>query len=488
MFSQVPEKILIIVKTLEDAGFQAYLVGGCLRNLIRSQKPKDWDIATSASPENIISLFPKTFYENNFGTVGVIDEWETDETLKKIEITPFRIEKDYQDKRHPEMIEWAKTIEEDLARRDFTMNAIAYQPIKDKLIDPHGGIKDIKDMIISCVGVPDERLSEDPLRILRAIRFSAELGFSIEKETFLAIQKNSDLLKHVSRERIRDEFSKIILSDHPRDALILSHNLGILKEFLPELEDGIDISQNQAHKYDVWDHNLRTLQHAVDKKWPFHVRLASLFHDISKPETREWSKDKKDYTFHGHDLVGAKKTRKIMQRLKFPVKLTENVVALVRWHMFFSDTEKITLSAVRRLVANIGEENIWDLMNLRVCDRIGTGRPKENPYRLRKYKAMVEEVIRDPISLKMLKIDGKRLMEVTHETPGPKIGFVLHALLEEILEDPTLNNVDYLEKKALSLMKLDEKTLKNLGEKAKITKESADNLKINEIKRKYNVS
>jgi putative nucleotidyltransferase with HDIG domain len=267
--------------------------------------------------------------------------------------------------------------------------------------------------------------------------------------------------------------------------LLLCQKLGILKYISPTFERGVGVMQNQAHKFDVWEHNLRSLQHAADKKWPFHIRLAALFHDISKPETRRWSEEKKDWTFYGHDVVGSRVTRETLKDLRFPKDTIDLISKMVRWHMFFSDTEQITLSAVRRLIANIGKENVWDLMDLRVCDRIGTGRPKENPYRLRKYKSMVEEAMRDPVSVGMLKIDGKRLMEVTHEIPGPRIGNLLHTLLEEVLEDPTKNTAEYLENRALEVAKLPEEELRLLGEKGKEKKEEEDEKLIEGIRKRH---
>jgi hypothetical protein len=218
------------------------------------------------------------------------------------------------------------------------------------------------------------------------------------------------------------------------------------------------------------------------------VRLAALLHDISKPESRRWSKETQQWTFHGHEVVGARTTKKVLDDLKFPKKIAEKVVNLVRWHMFFSDPDKITLSAVRRMVRNVGEENIWDLLDLRICDRIGTGRPKEQPFRFRKYKSMVEEALRDPISVGMLKIDGKRIMDVTHETPGPKIGHILHALLEEVMEMPGKNTPEYLENKAQELSKLDIEALKVLGEQAKSRKEDEERKEVEKIREKYYVS
>jgi putative nucleotidyltransferase with HDIG domain len=229
------------------------------------------------------------------------------------------------------------------------------------------------------------------------------------------------------------------------------------------------------------------MQHAADKKWDFAIRIAALFHDISKPETRRWSDEKRDWTFHGHEDVGAKVTKRIMRDLKFPQDLSEKVVLLVRWHMFFSDTEQITISAVRRLITNVGKDNIWDLVNLRICDRIGTGRPKEEPYRLRMYESMIEEALQDPISLKMLKTDGKRIMDVTQETAGPKIGYVLHALFDEVLEDPSKNTEEYLDTRAAFLVKLSDIELRLLGQSGKNEMEEKNKEKVQEIRKQFKV-
>jgi tRNA nucleotidyltransferase (CCA-adding enzyme) len=277
------------------------------------------------------------------------------------------------------------------------------------------------------------------------------------------------------------------MTDFPMRGLIVMKETGILQYVVPELERGIGVEQNQAHSFDVWEHNLRTLQHAADKGWPLHVRLSAIFHDISKPETRRYSKEKNDYTFYGHDVVGGRVTREIMERLKFPKDLIDKVSMFVRWHMFFSDTEQITLSAVRRLITNVGKENIWDLIDLRMCDRIGTGRPKEEPYRLRMYESMVEQALKDPISLKMLKTDGKRLMDVTQETPGPKIGYVLHALFDEVLEEPAKNTEEYLDNRAKELMKLSIPELKALGKAGKEEMEEKNKEMVKEIRKQFRV-
>jgi tRNA nucleotidyltransferase (CCA-adding enzyme) len=487
----IPKEVANIVKTLENKGFQAYLVGGCARDLLIGREPRDWDVATNANPEEIIASFPKTFYENDFGTVGVVNEDTEDEKTRLVEVTPYRLEGVYSDFRHPDQVKFASDIKDDLKRRDFTINAIAINLsdtfIKDT-VDLFGGIKDIKDKIIKTVGKPEDRFEEDALRMIRAVRLAVELGFTINIDTSNAIKKLAKNIDKISKERIRDEFERIILSDEPKKGIELLHDLGLLKYIAPELEKGIGVEQNQAHAYDVWEHLLRSLQHAADKKYPLDVRIAALFHDISKPETRRFSRETQQYTFYGHEVVGSRVTFKILERLKFPKKITDKVVKLIRWHMFFADTESITLSAVRRMINNVGRENIWDLMNVRICDRIGTGRPKENPYRLRKYKAMIDEALRDPITVKMLKIDGNRIMEITHVTPGPKIGLILNALMEEVLENPKLNTSEYLEKRAVDLINMPEKELRKLAEAGKSALEQKEAENIKEIREKHYVS
>jgi putative nucleotidyltransferase with HDIG domain len=315
----------------------------------------------------------------------------------------------------------------------------------------------------------------------------SQLDFDIESVTRESIESNARLLQNISRERVRDELCKLVMTDFPMRGLILMKETGLLEHVIPELLRGVGVTQNQAHMYDVWEHNLRTLQHSADKKWPLHVRLSAIFHDISKPETKRFSREKGVITFYGHDVVGGRVTREIMERLKFPKDITEQVSLFVRWHMFFSDTEQITLSAVRRLITNVGKENVWDLINLRICDRIGTGRPKEEPYRLRMYESMVEQALKDPITLKMLKTDGKRIMDVTQETPGPKIGYVLHALFDEVLENPEKNNEQYLDTRAKELIILSVEDLKKLGEAGKKEMEGKNDEMVKEIRKQFKV-
>jgi len=486
----IPPEVVNIVEALEKAGYQACLVGGCVRDIFLGRIPKDWDITTNATPEQIQPLFPKTVYENIYGTVAVINELATDERVRNVEVTPYRLESSYSDRRHPDNVKFSSKIEDDLKRRDFTVNAVAISlskgAIKD-IIDLYGGFTDIRAKTIRTVGNPDDRFNEDALRMMRAIRLGVELCFTCNQDTFKAIQSQSKLIKEVSIERIRDEFTKIIMSDHPMKGIELLHEAGLLAHIVPELERGLGVKQPQAHAYDVWEHLLRSLQHAADKKWELEIRLAALFHDIAKPETKGFSHETQQPTFYGHEVVGSRETRKILERMKFSRVTIEKVTKLVRWHMFFTDTATITLSAVRRMIVNVGKENIWDLMNLRICDRIGTGRPKENPYRLRKYKSMIEEALRDPISVTMLKVDGRKIMEIGKMAAGPKIGMVLNALLEEVLEDPKLNTEEYLTKKTSELLAMPEQELKKLAEKGKEKKEQSEEKELDEIRQKHHV-
>src|SRR3989338_1334065 len=484
-YFEIPEEVKDISRALSVAKFENFLVGGCVRDLILDRTPKDWDIATRAKPEEIIRLFPKTFYENEYGTVGVVNEQTDDETLKVVEITPYRLESGYSDFRRPDKVEWGKTIEDDLARRDFTINALAYNIETGELLDLFGGQKDIEKKLIRTVGKAEERFNEDALRMLRALRLASELNFAIEHDTQTAIAKYSELLKHISRERVRDEFIKIIMSDAPALALELSARLKLIKFISPELEKGIGVEQNKAHIYTVWEHLLRSLDHAAKKKFSLHVRLSALFHDIAKPHTRVWKNNQ--WTFYGHEVVGSRLARNILSDLKFSKEIIDKVVKLVRWHMFFSDTEEITLSAVRRIVRNVGTDLIWDLIDVRTADRIGTGRPKETPYRLRKYKSMIEEVLRDPVSVKQLVIKGSDIMNLTKTGPGPLIGFILEILLSEVLEDPKLNDRLYLEKRVGELHKLSPKELMHLGETARTKNVNEEEKEVEKIREEYKV-
>lgn len=513
---QIPKEVEKIIQELQKNDFEAFVVGGCVRDLLLGKKPKDWDVTTNARPEQIQKIFPDSFYENKFGTVGVKTDSE-DQTLKVIEVTTYRIESRYTDKRHPDKIEFANKIEEDLSRRDFTINAMAARlnftkdknlKEKIKIIDPFNGQEDLKNKLIRTVGNPDERFNEDALRLMRAIRLAATLNFDIEEKTLKALIKNAGWIQAIAKERVRDELLKIIkytpekwkvekkktaneiteedLNLGPARAFEIMRQTGILKYIIPELEMGYGVSQNKHHIFTVWEHNLRSFTYAVKENFNWHVRLAALLHDVAKPHTKKG--EGPDSTFYGHDVVGAKMTVQILSRLKFPKKDIEKIALLVRYHLFQSDPEKITDSAVRRIVRNVGPENIWDLINLRLCDRIGSGVPKAQPYRLRKFLVMLEKALREPISLKQLKINGDIIMKLLGIEPGKRVGFILNALMNEVLDDPKKNETDYLKNRAKELNKLQDDELKRLAEEAKRKMEEIEYEKEAETKKKYWVS
>jgi len=481
----IPRTVLEVHGTFKNAGFEAYLVGGCVRDLLLDRVPKDWDLTTNAQPNEICALFSDTFYENDFGTVGIITNDENP-ALKIVEVTPYRIEGKYSDSRRPDDVTFADTLVEDLRRRDFTINAMAYEPSEGRIVDLHKGLPDLEKRVLRTVGEPHERFGEDALRMLRAVRFASELDFALDGHVAQAIAERATSLQQISKERIRDEFARILLSDRPMQGIYVAQKLGILKYIAPELEEGLTMEQNQAHSFSVFEHLLRTLQHAADRKWTLTLRLAALFHDVGKPASRAWSEEKGDWTFYGHEVIGARMTKKILTDLRFPVETVATVTNLVRWHMFFSDTDKITLSAVRRLIVRVGREHMDDLVNLRVCDRIGTGRPKEHPFRLRKYMSMIDEALRDPISVAMLKIDGKRIIELG-EVPGPRIGWILHALLEEVLDDPSKNTAENMDSRAKELMKIPEAELRYLGEQGKDRRDEAEEEVVKQVRARHHV-
>jgi len=487
------QEIKEIAGTLLKAGFEACLVGGCVRDVLLEKEPKDWDITTNAKPEEIQKIFPDSVYENNFGTVGIKTD-SSDPRLKIVEVTTYRLEGKYTDKRHPDEVVFAKTVEEDLARRDFTINAMALKCDTNirmhtndtneyELVDPYDGKSDLKNKIIRAVGDPEQRFQEDALRLMRAVRFMAQLGFVIENETEDAIKKHAGLLEFVSKERIRDEFSKTLMADGATEGIDKLRELGLLKYVVPELMDGVGVSQNHHHIFTVFEHNLRSLEYAVDKKFPLEIRLAALLHDVGKPLSKRG--EGPEATFYGHQVVGAKLAARILDRLHFSKEISEKVIGLIREHMFVYDPETVTDAGARRLLRRVGSENIEDLFLLREADRIGSGVPKAQPYRLRHLKFRIEKVSKDPISAKMLQLDGSDLMKDLNMIPGPRIGFILAILLEEVLDDPIINKKEILSERALTLNALDDK---QLAEMSKFARKSADEAQTKieeEIKKKY---
>ncbi len=481
---KIPKEAKFVVDKLKEKNYEAYLVGGCVRDLLRDVEPEDWDVATNAKPKEIEKVFQKSFSDNKFGTVTVLTGSKNPK-LKEIEITPYRIDEKYTDKRHPDKIKWAKNIKEDLARRDFAINAMAAELKKTKLevIDPFDGQKDLKNKIIQTVGKAEDRFSEDALRMIRAVRFAATLDFKIEKKTSQAIKKNSPWLQAISKERIRDEFLKIIMAERAADGIKLLRELKLSKYIIPELEESYKISQNKHHIYDCYEHALFSLKYAAEKNFNKHVRLASLLHDIGKPRAKRG--EGSDATFYGHEIVGARMTAQILNRLRFSKKDIEKIVKLVKYHLFYYNVDEVGEASVRKLVRRVGIENMDELLQVRMADRIGSGVPKAEPYKLRHLRYIIEKVSQDPISVKMLKVSGNDVMKILDIKPGPKIGWVLDILMGYVLTDPKKNKKDFLEKEIKKLGKLSEKELGSLAQKSEKERGKIEMKKDEMTKKKY---
>lgn len=508
----IPSEVKNILTKLQTAGFEAYAVGGCVRDLLLGRKPKDWDICTNALPEQIQQIFPESFYENKFGTVTVKQTSE-DESLEQIEVTTYRVDEAYSDKRHPDAVRFTPNLQEDLARRDFTINALAlmttdYGPqttaktnktdvakkhqavvgSRWSIVDPFGGQEDLENGIIRAVGEAEERFSEDALRMLRAVRFAVELvspssvkqSFSIEGKTKEAIKRNTNWLKAIAKERVRDELVKIMMSEAPSEGILLLHELGLLEFIMPELAKGVGVAQNKHHIYSIFEHGIFSLKFAAQKKYNLAVRLAALLHDVAKPQAKRGEGE--NATFYNHDIMGARAAARILERLRFDNETIEQVANLIRHHMFVYDVDVVTPAAVRRLLVRVGPENMADLIALRVADRLGSGVPKAQPYRLRHFQYMVERVQRDPISVKALKINGSDLMDLLQIKPGPKIGAILDVLLAEVIEEPTKNTKEKLTERAKELDKEDLAQLRQMA-KARIEEEKEEEDKV--IKGRY---
>jgi len=488
---KIPLFVKKVLRELKKANFEAYLVGGCVRDLLLGKVPQDWDICTNARPSQVQKIFSHSFYENKFGTVTVVFSQKQSKKLitqsknlnhkKEVQITTYRLEAKYTDKRHPDKVKFTDSLEKDLARRDFTINAMALDPLIKpvEIVDLFGGQKDLKKGIIRAVGQPEDRFSEDALRMIRAVRFACQLNFKIERGTFRAIKEKAYWIQAIAKERIRDELIKIIMSPQPDRGIELLRKAKLLRYIIPELEQGVGISQNKHHLYTVYEHSILSLKYAAQRNYNLVVRLAALLHDIAKPQVKEG--EGPEATFYNHDTLGAKFAIRILERLRFPKKIIEKVAHLIRHHMFVYDPETVTEAGVRRLLRRVGPENINDLINLRIADRLGSGCPKAVPYRLRHLFYLIERVSRDPISVKMLKVDGYDVMKTLNLKPGPRIGLLLEALLAEVLEDPQKNTKKYLLGRLKELNQLSDKELK---EKTKVVEEKKEEVDL-EMKKKY---
>lgn len=407
---------------------EIFVVGGAVRDLLLGREVKDWDLTTNLVPEEILKLFPKNSYYNNlFGTVGIIGKYE-----EIFEVTTYRSEEGYTDSRHPDRVIWGKSLEEDVKRRDFTINAMAMD-INGKIFDFWDGQNDLKNNLIRTVGNPDERFGEDALRMIRAIRLAAQLKFQIEEKTFASIVKNAKLINNIANERIRDELFKILVTDKPGDGLIVLKNSGILAEIMPEILEGVGMEQRGHHIYDVWKHSLEALNNCSSLN-PI-TRLAALLHDIGKPVVMKKIGD--NNTFHNHEVMGSRIALTIGKRLKLSKDELQQLFILTRWHMF-TVSEMQTDSAVRRFIKNVTVPYLDEMIALRRGDRLGSG-AKETSWRWELFKKRLIEVQTQPFSVKDLKVDGKDVMEILKIKPSRKVGEVLDALFAEVEKDVKLN-------------------------------------------------
>ena len=447
IFTDIPAPIKEIARILNMEGFQCFLVGGSVRDSIMGFTPNEYDIATNAKPEDVQRIFKYTIPTGiKHGTILVIlDDMH-------VEITTFRSDGNYSDGRHPDKVEYTASIEDDLPRRDLTINAMAYNVLDGTLIDMFDGMKDIKNKIIRSVGNPYERFTEDGLRIMRAIRFATKLNFNIEKETFEAICHSTGMLTSIAYERIREEFNGILISDNPFRGVELLRKTGILALIMPELMQGFGVSQNRFHKYDVYYHILHTIQ-AVEsletEELTLLVRLAALFHDIAKPMVQKKVSKQEEPVYYNHEVVGANVAKKIMKRLKYSNAEIDFVTLLVRQHMFYYQDEW-TDGAVRRFMKAVGIENIKPLLKLREADRLGSGNRKDKESKaIPKLLARIDKIIEEEnaITVKDLKINGNDLMKEFNLKPGPIVGKILNYLLDLILDEPSLNDKEKLMEK-----------------------------------------
>jgi len=428
---RVPADVERVLARLEQAGHEAFVVGGKVRDAVRGiDSPGKWDLTTSATPEEIQGLFRRSYYLNHFGTVTVRSGDE------EVEVTTYRTEAEYTDHRRPDHVTFTRSLHDDLSRRDFTMNAMAWRPPAagkpGELVDPFGGQRDLDARVVRAVGEPRERFKEDALRMLRAVRFATLLGFTIDPRTADAIRESAPLATTLSGERIQQEIVKILSAPKPSVAFRMLSDLGLLAVFFPELEIAKTIPQDKAVAQDVFEHSIVTADATPSDD--LVLRLAGLLHDIGKPETFA------DGHFHQHEFVGEAKARDILRRWRFDKETITQVTHLIRNHMFWYQTDW-TGSAVRRFVRKVGLENIPALFALRKADNIGSGARSPRMYHLESLWERVQEEIRaaSAFSLRDLTIDGNDVMKELGIPPSPRVGQILNELFERVTEDPNLN-------------------------------------------------
>lgn len=432
----IPDKVKKIMDMFLKNGAEIYVVGGAVRDLLLGRVVKDWDFTTNLTPDEMKKLFSKnSFCNNEFGTFSIIGK-----NKEIFEVTTFRTEKGYSDNRHPDEVKWGKSLKEDLSRRDFTINALVLRPAQDKpeLIDLYNGQKDLEDKLIRTVGNPDERFKEDALRMMRAIRIAGQIGFNVEEKTLLSIQKNAELINNVAGERIRDELFKILLCSNPSFGIELLKQSRLLTKIMPELIEGLGMTQKGHHIDDVWTHNLKTLDNCQTQN-PI-TKLAALLHDVGKPKSMHGEGEKR--TFHNHEVYGSRIAVQIGKRLRLSNKELDQLFRLVRWHMF-TVQETQTDKAVRRFIRNVTVDYIDEMIALRRADRLGSG-AKETSWRWELFKKRIVEVQKQPFAVKDLKVNGEDVMKILNIKPGRKVGEVLNAIFKEVEEEPELNKREIL--------------------------------------------
>ncbi|MDR1933423.1 MAG: HD domain-containing protein [Spirochaetales bacterium] len=437
MRRKIPRQVQEIYTTLKNAGFECYVVGGAVRNLVLGTPPKDWDLATDALPQEVIKLFRKVIPTGvPHGTVTVLHKGIS------CEVTTFRIDGIYTDLRRPDSVEYTSSLSEDLRRRDFSINAMALDIETGEIIDPHDGQEDCLRKIIRAIGRPEERFDEDGLRILRGIRFAGRLGFTIESDTLAAMIARADNLKTISAERIRMEIENILESEKPSESFAIMSDTGVLDLILPELAACRGVIQREMHSFDVFTHSILACDGIVVADPG--LRLAALFHDIGKAPALRFTEDGEP-RFFGHEAESARLTQGILLRLKFPNALIRRVTHLIAQHMFSYDC-RWTDAAVRRFIIRVGKENLEDLFTLRLADSYGrTGVPPD-PRSLDGLRRRITGVLSrdEALTLKSLKLSGEDIKNTLSLPPGPSIGQILNFLFESVVEDPSLNDREKL--------------------------------------------
>lgn len=423
----IPDAVIDICRKLHTAGFQSYIVGGAVRDSLLNRPVHDWDIATNASPDDCIKIFPKVILTGmKYGTVTVISE------SYHVEVTTYRCDGVYKDGRRPESVGFVSDIETDLSRRDFTINAMAYNPLNERLVDPFCGQQDLRERLIKTVGEASRRFAEDALRMLRAVRFMAELGFKLDPSIVRELQPK--MLARISMERIREEFSKIVLSDGLADAIRLLKESTLLAVFLPALAE-TDIPQNRYHKLTVFEHCLKT---AELTRSDLTLRLAALLHDIGKPRTRSIGPDGQVH-FYRHEAAGSELAQAALLNLKYSKSLSRRVAILIAQHM--SDlNDQTSDKSLRHTIQRVGAENILLLLDLHIADR-SAGKDLQKPFDYVRFRKRVENMVHQaPLGLDQLAVNGDQIMKALDLPRGPLIGNILQQLLDCVLADPKLNN------------------------------------------------